>query len=302
MQTLRIKTSQSSLLAPTLSIYQACLHFRSAFKYTLNHDITRYLSSRSGKIQDEDELKNQINGSSEKPFQTTENSTGQKLFDKNINQTNKLNNHSQTKQDISGWVENITRLIFQNRSPSVNNSESENQEPAAIRESLLFGSQKPSDLSGSSMVKLKKPSKNRTSRKSESSRRSEKIPVGPNVPLIKELFPGEFGDAAASDTVDEVEEVVPRLPLAEFDHEDELYNGVQNRRHFGDTRMRRPNSEDVLHEWDLAVLVLSRASKSLVESDFRRLIPRGKHIENWCGPGDILKGKLAQKVPISIVF
>lgn len=44
--------------------------------------------------------------------------------------------------------------------------------------------------------------------------------------------------------------------------------------------------------WDLAILVLSRASKSLLETDFRRIAPRGHHIDDWKGPGDILKGEL----------
>ena len=39
----------------------------------------------------------------------------------------------------------------------------------------------------------------------------------------------------------------------------------------------------------LAVLVLETASKSLVESDFRRIAPEGKQIDHWTGPGDTLK-------------
>lgn len=37
------------------------------------------------------------------------------------------------------------------------------------------------------------------------------------------------------------------------------------------------------------VLVLQNASKSFVESDFRRLVPSGQHIKGWKGEGDILK-------------
>ena len=44
--------------------------------------------------------------------------------------------------------------------------------------------------------------------------------------------------------------------------------------------------------WDLAILVLSRASSSLLNDDFRRIAPRGHHIDDWKGPGDILKGEL----------
>ncbi len=38
------------------------------------------------------------------------------------------------------------------------------------------------------------------------------------------------------------------------------------------------------------VLVLRGASPSLTEADFRRMIPKGKHIEEWAGEGSILKG------------
>ncbi|MCJ1261358.1 hypothetical protein MMC22_001222 [Lobaria immixta] len=46
---------------------------------------------------------------------------------------------------------------------------------------------------------------------------------------------------------------------------------------------------DSLRQFNLAVLVIRRASKSLVESDFRRIAPKGQHIDDWKGPGDILK-------------
>lgn len=41
----------------------------------------------------------------------------------------------------------------------------------------------------------------------------------------------------------------------------------------------------------ISVLVLSKASKNLVDEDFRRVIPQGKHIEGWSlERGDIIKG------------
>ncbi|KAI9848581.1 MAG: hypothetical protein M1837_007250 [Sclerophora amabilis] len=40
---------------------------------------------------------------------------------------------------------------------------------------------------------------------------------------------------------------------------------------------------------ELTVVILQNASKWLNESDFRRLVPRGKHIEDWRHEGDILQ-------------
>ena len=53
--------------------------------------------------------------------------------------------------------------------------------------------------------------------------------------------------------------------------------------------------------WDLAILVLSRASSSLLNDDFRRIAPRGHHIDDWKGPGDILKGELHMIITQRIV-
>jgi len=49
-------------------------------------------------------------------------------------------------------------------------------------------------------------------------------------------------------------------------------------------------SRAAFRQWNLAVLIIQRASKSLIESDFRRIAPKGQHIEDWKGPGDPLKG------------
>lgn len=61
------------------------------------------------------------------------------------------------------------------------------------------------------------------------------------------------------------------------------------------TRMKSPT--DGRHELvqlsdgrKVAVLVFHNASPSLTEADFRRIIPRGKHIEEWIIDGEILKG------------
>ncbi|KAI4163903.1 MAG: hypothetical protein LQ342_002400 [Letrouitia transgressa] len=48
-------------------------------------------------------------------------------------------------------------------------------------------------------------------------------------------------------------------------------------------------SKDAYRNWDLAVLVGGKLSRSLTDNDFRRIAPKGRHIEGWTGVGDILK-------------
>lgn len=296
MPALRLTTSKSILLAPTPLTYHARLLFGPVLKRTLNHDITRCHFSRSPKNHAEED---KIRGPSENVIdeelsQPKHASLIQKLSDKSGVQTIKPHNHSQTKREGSGSdsAKNITSFIVNKEIASEKKSESEYQEPARY----FASNQMLADLSRSSKDEIGETSKKR--RKSQ----IKKSATGPNLSLLEELFPEGFGEAAALDTVDEGEEVVPRLPLVDFNDEDDFYNDSQNRKHIEDGRMGEPNLEDGLHEWDLAVLVVSRASKSLVESDFRRLVPRGQHIDGWRGPGDILKGERTWKVTISIII
>lgn len=105
--------------------------------------------------------------------------------------------------------------------------------------------------------------------------------------LLVELFPEE-----ANSRQDEVE--IPRLRV-------DLPATPRRRR--GATSEERqaakfsPQSREAYREMkeqgeQTAVLVLRNASKNLVEEDFQRLIPKGKHIENWnLEEGDIVKGR-----------
>lgn len=54
---------------------------------------------------------------------------------------------------------------------------------------------------------------------------------------------------------------------------------------------------DSLRQWNISVLVIRRASRSLIESDFRRVAPKGRHIDDWKGLGDILRGILQPHSP-----
>ena len=53
----------------------------------------------------------------------------------------------------------------------------------------------------------------------------------------------------------------------------------------------REREQDLRNE-NLIILKIENVSPGLIDADFRQIAPRGEHIEEWRGPGDILKGKL----------
>lgn len=115
----------------------------------------------------------------------------------------------------------------------------------------------------------------------------------PTPSLLEALFPEEI--AELRNVVVEngsKEQQVPRIPLPEF--KGESNSGQYDLAHEG--RQKRAlgtaASKDAFRKWNLAVLAMSQASKSLDETDFRLIAPQGHHIEDWCGPGDFLKGTL----------
>lgn len=144
----------------------------------------------------------------------------------------------------------------------------------------------------------------RSPQKTESSSLSKKDAESPiserkNLPadyhkpsLLEELFPEEIDNRNNNGTEYGSEDLrVPRLSLPYPNPEDELQSesGIQGRTKPDETS--RGASKEAYRQWNLTVLVARRASKSLDESDFRRIAPKGHHIEDWKGPGDFLKGK-----------
>lgn len=111
--------------------------------------------------------------------------------------------------------------------------------------------------------------------------------------LIEQLFPEET--RRYEEAQRKAAREIPRLPL-------ETYTPVADRRQTrehevrdasrSDTARRREEHmrrEDALSS-HTTVLVLRNASTNLVEEDFRRLIPQGKHMEGWTlEQGDIIK-------------
>ena len=106
--------------------------------------------------------------------------------------------------------------------------------------------------------------------------------------MFEELFPEEAEKEAAQPNGKET--TIPRLPLPELDEVFEDYQDDLDGGTLPPQRVTRAAAADAFRQDQLAVLALQLASKSLDESDFRRIAPRGKHIKDWTGPGDILKG------------
>ena len=113
----------------------------------------------------------------------------------------------------------------------------------------------------------------------------------PKVSLFEELFPEETQKKASpSLNIEEKNHDVPRLPSPEVGEGLEEYHDDQDRGRVWSAHMTSQASVEAFRQKKLAVLVLQIASKSLVESDFRRVAPKGKHIARWTGPGELLKG------------
>lgn len=112
----------------------------------------------------------------------------------------------------------------------------------------------------------------------------------PNVSLFEELFPEEAAKHSSSGKgFVRKRHDIPKLSLPVVDEDDS----------FGDEYVRVPTSstdqdktllQDAHRSWDPSFLVLQVASPSLIDSDFRRIAPKGQHISEWTGPGDYFKG------------
>ena len=107
--------------------------------------------------------------------------------------------------------------------------------------------------------------------------------------LYDELFPNEQGSSLAAIAISEPADLrIPRLPLPDVRHLNSHESNSGNTSRLSEQAQAASN--EAFRRWNPAVLAFNRASKSLVDNDFRRLAPRGRYIEEWTGPGDILKG------------
>ena len=110
--------------------------------------------------------------------------------------------------------------------------------------------------------------------------------------LLEELFPEEVRKDEDHDftSYDRLEKV-PRLPLPEVD------DSLAGSEHESSSERSQPQRKtkaaaaNAFRQQQLAVLSLETGSTSLIESDFRRIAPKGQHIDDWTGPGDVLKSE-----------
>ena len=109
--------------------------------------------------------------------------------------------------------------------------------------------------------------------------------------LLEELFPEEIQrHGGRGPKIDDHVRSVPRLPLPEVDDLSEGFylESDLERVQPQNLTVEAPAAKISPHR-QLAILSLDTGSKSLIESDFRRIAPKGQHIDDWIGPGDILK-------------
>ncbi|KAL8761923.1 MAG: hypothetical protein Q9184_001992 [Pyrenodesmia sp. 2 TL-2023] len=105
--------------------------------------------------------------------------------------------------------------------------------------------------------------------------------------LFDEIFAEESENPTTSTDPDHDEIEIPRLPLSELGH---FSRGNEEPQKSATEVTEAPDQVAVKH-WNPAVLVVSRASKSLIDADFRRIAPKGCHTGDATGPGDVLKGR-----------
>ena len=110
------------------------------------------------------------------------------------------------------------------------------------------------------------------------------------VSLFEELFPEETRKRDFTLNIEEKYHDVPRLPLPEVGEGFEENHGDLDRSRVRSGQVASQATAEAFRQEKLAVLVLQIASKSLIESDFRLIAPKGEHIARWTGPGELLKG------------
>lgn len=106
-----------------------------------------------------------------------------------------------------------------------------------------------------------------------------------NQSLLEELFPEERERAKSAPTPQRpVAREIPRLPLELSKAAAHKMREAEYALEYNQAALNRKGTPS-------SVLVLRNASKNLVEDDFRRLIPKGKHLEGWnIADADIEKG------------
>jgi len=125
------------------------------------------------------------------------------------------------------------------------------------------------------------------------------IPSTPHLSLLEELFPEEATKvktpSQSPNTTTKPDRDIPPLPLSpDLDDGSSAHAKTRRKNSTGLSRRRDGRigtlSAEARDRTEMTVMVFRNGSKSLCEDDFRRVVPKGKHIEGWKGQGDILKG------------
>ena len=113
----------------------------------------------------------------------------------------------------------------------------------------------------------------------------------PKLSLFEELFPEETREEGKLDSSKgDSYNSVPRLPLPEVDEKLEESPGEPDGSRTRSDKVTNQAAAEAFRQQTLAVLALQVASNSLVENDFRCVVPKGIHITHWTGPGVYLRG------------
>ncbi|MCJ1414150.1 hypothetical protein MMC32_000475 [Xylographa parallela] len=116
------------------------------------------------------------------------------------------------------------------------------------------------------------------------------MPVQRELSLLEQLFPEEAKtQVKASEYGRKPQEELARLPPPEIDELYESLNDDPDHKQLTSKLKTREATINAFRQENTTILLLSRVSTALCDADFRRIVPRGIHIEEWRGPGDILK-------------
>jgi hypothetical protein len=106
--------------------------------------------------------------------------------------------------------------------------------------------------------------------------------------LLEELFPEETKQVLVKET-SEQPDTPPRIPVPHVPLDSTAEAGLTRRKVAEHSEKRRPMQKAIPLTDTSTVLELRFASKSLTEEDFRRLIPRGLHMQEWTRRGEFVK-------------
>lgn len=120
------------------------------------------------------------------------------------------------------------------------------------------------------------------------------------ISLLEELFPEELGKSARSATDLKAPREIPYRPIGvtvvnEEGETEELTP------HNGDESTRQAPTREKGTGWRYqksTVLALRNAGKHLIEEDFRRVLPTGRHLEGWTSGIEGMKGERKVHEPL----